>query len=83
MNVLFSFHEQSYINCCGFMGVAQGPESPDLCSGQSTGAEINCYNCLIATFLSFVLVAARRQLLEIKEVARFKDRFQTFSLGRS
>ena len=83
MNVLFSFHEQSYINCFGFMGVAQGPESPNLCSGQSTGAEINCYNCLIATFLSFVLVAARRQLLEIKEVARFKDRFRTFSLGRS
>ena len=46
------------------MGVAQGPESPNLCSGQSTGAEINCYNCLIATFLSFVLVGARRQLLE-------------------
>ena len=65
------------------MGVAQGPESPDLCSGQSTGAEINCYNCLIATFLSFVLVAAREQLLEIKEVTRFKDRFRTFSLGRS
>lgn len=85
MNVLFSFHEQSYINCCGFMGVAQGPESPNLCSDQSKEAEINCYcnNCLIATFLSFVLVAARRQLLEIKEVARFKDRFRTFSLGRS
>ena len=64
MNVLFSFYEQSYINCCGFMGVAQGPKSPDLCSGQSTGAEINCYNCLIATFLSIVLVGARRQLLE-------------------
>ena len=46
------------------MGVAQGPESPNLCSSQSTGAEINCYNCLIATFLSFVLVGARRQLLE-------------------
>lgn len=65
------------------MGVAQGPESPNLCSDQSKEAEINCYNCLIATFLSFVLVAARRQLLEIKEVARFKDRFRTFSLGRS
>ena len=80
LNVFFfSFHEQSYINSGESMVVAQAGVLVLQLTLRPVGrAEINC--CIPEFCVS---ACSSRQLLELKEVAIFKDRFRKFLLGRS